>query len=96
MAVYALVELEIGNLEEMNPYVERVHSTIEAHGGRYLVRGGRAQVQEGGLGDYPTKVIVEFPSMQAAKTWYDSDEYQAILPYRTANSTGNFVWLEGV
>ncbi|MCA8950201.1 MAG: DUF1330 domain-containing protein, partial [Planctomycetes bacterium] len=43
-----------------------------------------------------TKVIVEFPSMQAAKTWYDSDEYQAILPYRTANSTGNFVWLEGV
>jgi len=96
MAVYALVELEITDLDGMGPYVESVAQTIEAHGGRYLVRGGHCEVQEGDMGEYPVKVIVEFPSMHAAKRWYGSAEYQAILPYRTENAAGNFIWLEGV
>jgi len=96
MAAYAIVELEIINMAGMTPYLERVPSTIEAHGGRYLVRAGETEVAEGGLGEYPLKVILEFPSMESAKGWYQSKEYQAILPYRTANSKGNFVWVEGI
>jgi len=34
-------------------------------------------------------------TMEAAKGWYDSEEYQAILPHRTANSRCKFIWLEG-
>ena len=96
MSVYALVELEVTNREGMGPYMEAVSATIAAHGGKYLVRGGRTEVVEGGLGEYPVKVIVEFPTMAAAKGWYDSREYQAILPHRTRNSECNFVWVEGV
>ena len=95
MAVYALVELEITNMEGMAPYMEAVPGTIEAHGGKYLVRAGETEVAEGGLGEYPLKVVLEFPSMEAAKGWYDSPEYQAILKHRTDNSRANFVWVEG-
>jgi uncharacterized protein (DUF1330 family) len=96
MTAYALVELEISDEAGMAPYFEAVPGTIAAHGGKYLVRAGNTEVAEGGLGEYPRKVILEFPSMTAAKGWYNSPEYQAILPYRTKNSKGNFVWVEGV
>ena len=96
MAVYALIELEITNMDGMGPYLATVSDTIAKHGGKYLVRGGNTEVVEGGLGQYPVKVILEFPSMNAAKSWYNSAEYQAILPHRTANSKCNFIWAEGV
>lgn len=95
MAVYALVELEITNMDGMGPYMSAVSDTITNHGGKYLVRAGNTEVVEGGLGEYPVKVILEFPSMEAAKSWYNSAEYQAILPHRKANSKCNFVWAEG-
>ncbi|HEV2364983.1 MAG TPA: DUF1330 domain-containing protein [Caulobacteraceae bacterium] len=96
MTAYALIELEITNMDAMRPYIEAVSETIAAHGGRYLVRAGPTEVAEGALGQYPTKVVLEFPSMAAAKAWYNSKEYQAILPLRTRNSKCNFVWAEGV
>jgi len=96
MTAYALVELQITNMGGMKPYIEAVSGTIAAHGGKSLVNPRAAEVAEGGLGEYPLKVIIEFPTMAAAKAWYNSAEYQAILPYRTDNSKGNFIWLEGV
>ena len=95
MTVYALVELEITNMEGMRPYMEAVSDTVVSHGGRYLVRAGNTEVVEGSVGEYPLKVILEFPSMSAAKGWYNSREYQAILPHRMKNSKCNFIWAEG-
>ena len=96
MAVYALIELEITNMEAMGPYIEAVPEMIAAHGGKYLARAGDTEVVEGGLGEYPLKVILEFPTMEAAKGWYHSSEYQAVHSCRAKNSKCNFVWVEGV
>ena len=96
MTVYALVELEITNLDGMAPYIKAVAGTIAAHGGKYLVSAGKTEVAEGGVGPYPVKVVLEFPSMVAAKGWYHSAAYQAILPHRLNNSKGNFIWVDGV
>ena len=96
MAAYALVELEITNLDGLWPYIEAVRATIAAHGGRYLVSAGITEVAEGSLGQYPVKVVLEFSSIAAGKGWYNSVEYQTILPHRTKNSKCNFVWAEGV
>jgi len=96
MTVYALIELEITNMDGMGPYLAGVSDTIAAHGGKYLVRAGATEVVEGGMGQYPVKVVLEFPTMAQAKAWYASPEYQAILPHRTNNSKCNFVWAEGV
>ena len=43
MAAYAIVELEITNMEGMAPYMEAVPDTVAAHGGKYLVRAGETE-----------------------------------------------------
>lgn len=96
LAVYALVELKVADRGAMAPYIDAVEETITAHGGRFLVRAGATEVVEGSIGEFPVKVVVEFPSMDVARGWYASREYQAILPDRLNNSTGNFIWVEGV
>ncbi len=41
-------------------------------------------------------VLIEFPDMDKARAWYESDAYQAILPMRTDNMDGTAVLLQGV
>ena len=96
MAAYAMVEITVSNNDGMGPYREKVADTVAAHGGKYLVLGGATEVMEGNIGQHPTKVLLEFPSMDAARNWYNSPEYQAILPARLESATANFVLVEGV
>ena len=96
MAAYVLVEVSVTDKEKMMPYIEAVDATVTNHGGRYLVRSPDAEVVEGNIGQHPLKVLLEFPDMVKAKEWYASSEYQAIIPFRTDNSTGNMLFIEGV
>ena len=96
MSAYALVEVTITDPEGMSEYRDKVPATVEAHGGKYLVMSDAVKVLEGSVGEHPIKVILEFPSIEAAQGWYDSSEYQAIIPSRTANSTGNFLLVDGI
>lgn len=95
MAAYAMVELTINDMEKMGPYMEQVGATVDAHGGKYLIRGQAAEILEGNAGEHPLKVILEFPDLAAAKGWYDSAEYQAIIKARTDNSVANFLLIDG-
>ena len=70
-------------------------ASIAAHGGRYIVRGGEAERFEG-EGPAGRNVVVEFPSLAAAKDWYNSPEYQEALRIRLAASTGALVMVDGV
>ena len=36
-------------------------------------------------------VVLKFPSKQAAQDWYNSEEYQAIVPTRTAAMDATFI-----
>lgn len=96
MTTYALVELTINDADGMSPYIEKVSDTIAAHGGKYLIRAPDTEVLEGTVGQHPLKVVLEFPDRAAAKAWYASPEYQAILPARLKNSVGNFLLVDGV
>lgn len=96
MAAYVMVEVEIYNMEAVGPYVTAVDETIAAHGGKFMIRLGDIEVIEGGVGEYPLKTVIEFPSAEDAKSWYESPEYQAIVRYRTDNSKCNFLIVQGV
>jgi uncharacterized protein (DUF1330 family) len=41
-------------------------------------------------------VILEFPDDAAVDRWYNSPEYQKILPHRLQNSTGRLFTVEGM
>jgi uncharacterized protein (DUF1330 family) len=95
MAAYFVVELEVTDPAAFEDYRKRVAATITAHGGRYLVRGGALESVEGGWAP-KRMVILEFPSLAQAKTWYGSPEYQELLKLRLRSSKAKVVLVEGV
>ena len=94
MAAYVLAEIEIVNPEGYKEYTKAVPATITQYGGKFLHRGGNIEVLEG---DWPQRrrVIIEFPSMAAAKAWWDSPEYEKPKAMRRANSKGRLLLLDG-
>ena len=94
MAAYVLAEVEITNAEGYKEYAQVVPATIAQYGGKFLHRGGNVEPLEG---DWPKlrRVLIEFPSLQAAKAWFDSPEYEKPKAMRKANSKGRLLLLEG-
>lgn len=95
MAAYLIANITIHDAEKFERYRELVPPVIAAHGGRYLVRGGTMEMKEGAL---PLRrlVILEFPSMQAARAFYDSPAYAPLLRLRLEATTSDVVLVEGV
>ena len=95
MPAYVLAEVEITNPEGYKEYGAMVPATIQKYGGRFLVRGGKAHTLEG---DWPERrrVIIEFPTVEAARKWWDSPEYEKPKALRRANSNGRLILIEGV
>jgi uncharacterized protein (DUF1330 family) len=95
MPAYFVAEIEITNQAGFEPYRAAVPTTIAQYGGRYLTRGSTVELIEGG--PEPKRVVIlEFADVAAIKRWYDSAEYQEILPLRLANSSGRGFIVEGV
>jgi uncharacterized protein (DUF1330 family) len=88
---YFFVEIEITDRAAYEAYRTGVPDIIAAHGGRILVRGEDPQPFDGAV-PHRRRVIVEFDSPEAVKTFYDSDAYQAVLPIRL-NASNGFVCL---
>ena len=94
MPCYTIVHLTVTNPEGFAKYQARVPPTIDQYGGRYLVRGGDATDLEGEM-PHPRHVVLEFADREAVERWYNSPEYQEILPIRLANSEGCATIVDG-
>ncbi|WP_433607716.1 DUF1330 domain-containing protein [Dactylosporangium sp. CA-139114] len=80
--------------DDVLEYLERIQGTLDPFGGRFLVHGPPVEVREG---EWPgTVVIIEFPTLDAARSWYDSPAYQEILHLRTDHIAGSAILFEGV
>jgi uncharacterized protein (DUF1330 family) len=95
MAAYVIVDLTVTDLPTMEEYRKQVPATLAKYGGRFLVRGGAHQTVEG---DWkPNRIVVlEFPSMEQAKRWYDSEEYRDPKAMRLRAGRANMIMVEGV
>ena len=95
MKGYVVANVHVENPSAYEHYRSRTAEVIAQYGGRILVRGGAVEVVEGdpGIGRL---VILEFPSVEAAWRFYESPEYQAILPDRLNNATSTLFVVNGV
>lgn len=94
MPAYFVAEIEISDPIGMEPYRTVVPPPLAQYGGQFLTGGGATELLEGG--SEPKRVVIpEFAETAAVKRWYDSAEYQKILPIRLANSTGRAFIVEG-
>lgn len=91
-AVAHLREVELG--PAIVEYLQRIDSTLEPYGGRFVVHGATPELLEG---DWPGHlVVIGFPSREQARSWYDSPAYREILPLRTEHSVGEAILVDGV
>ena len=95
MAAYLIVDIEVTDPVVIEEYRKRVPATLEKYGGKFLARGGKFEKLEGAW--QPKRmVLIEFPSMEQAKRWYDSEEYREPKALRLKGSKGNLILVEGV
>jgi uncharacterized protein (DUF1330 family) len=95
MAAYVISEVEARHSADLATYRTLAAQSIARYGGRYLVRGGTAELAEG---EPPPKVIVivEFPTMARLREWYASPEYAEALKVRRTALERRLVFVEGV
>jgi uncharacterized protein (DUF1330 family) len=94
MAAYFIAEIEVTNPTEYDRYRPLAGATIAQYGGKFLCRGGKVEILEGG-GTPKRLVVIEFADSAAAHRWYDSPEYQEALKIRLSASTGRVMLVEG-
>jgi uncharacterized protein (DUF1330 family) len=78
----------------MDTYNGIARHSLEGHPATLLALYGEQQVLEGP--DHEGVVILEFPSLQEAKAWYDSPAYQAAIRHRRAASEYRVFIVEGL
>jgi uncharacterized protein (DUF1330 family) len=75
-------------------YMREIDETLAPFGGEFIVHGGHIEAVEGQWdGDL---VIIRFPDRASALQWYESADYQRILPLRTENSRSMAAIVDGV
>jgi uncharacterized protein (DUF1330 family) len=95
MPAYLIAAVNVTNPDAYAGYAKLAGPAIEQHGGRYLVRGGKLDVLEGGW-PHARTVVVEFGSVEQARNCYRSVEYQAARAKRLGAADFNMVVIEGV
>jgi uncharacterized protein (DUF1330 family) len=95
VTAYVIYQGEVFDPERYEQYKVRAAESIAAAGGWYIVRGGDVDVLEG---DPPAgrTVVIEFPTMQAARAWYDSETYAAARAMRAGAARARMYVVGGV
>lgn len=95
MSAYVIVEIEVTDPVGYEEYKKQAAATVHQYGGKYIVRGGKAEVLEG---DWKPKriVVLQFDSMERAKEWLNCEEYREPRKMRHATAKTNMILVEGI
>ncbi len=94
MSAYVIVEVSIHDHDLYEQYKKLTPAAVSAFDGRFVVRGGQTQSLEGDWN--PERfVILEFPSMERAREWYNSDQYTHARLIRQRASHAKMLLVEG-
>ena len=96
MKAYLLAEVKAADAPALATGDELAAAAIARHGGRCLADGGRSEVLEGKWQAPERLLIVEFDSLQQAKRFYDSPEYQQARAARGDAAAMNMLVVEGL
>lgn len=95
MAAYIVVDCEVTDPAKYEDYKKLAPEAIAKHGGRYLARGGQTAMLEGEW--RPNRVVIlEFPSLDAARKFYTSVEYTAARRARAGAAKMDIIAVEGI
>jgi uncharacterized protein (DUF1330 family) len=95
MSAYVIAQIIVRDMGTYARYRELAPASIAAYGGKYLARGGTTETLTGGW--RPERlVILEFPTMERAREWWDSPEYADAKVLREASADAEIVLTDGL
>ena len=81
MVAYVVVQAKVKNPEKLAEYAKAAGDTVAAHGGRISVCASVLETMTGEA-DFDRFILLEFPDADTARGWYQSADYQALIPNR--------------
>ena len=95
MAAYVIVDIGVIDRDRYEEYKAAAPRSIAEFGGRYLARGGRAETLEGAW--TPSRIVIlEFPSYEQARAWWNSETYAPAKRLRHATARTKMILVDGV
>ena len=95
MPAYIIVEIEVLDSVGYEEYKELAGASVAKYGGKYIIRGGKTEVLEGGW--QPKRIVVlEFESAKRAKEWLNCEEYREPRKMRHRTARANMILVEGM
>lgn len=93
MPVYLVSNVEVFDREQFLKYQKPGRAAVFQYGGKFLAEGAGPELLEG---DWEPKrmAVVEFPDAEAARTFYNSPEYQAARQHRLPAANFNIVLVD--
>lgn len=94
MPAFVFVEINIIDHKLYEEYKKLTPKTVSDFGGKFIVRGGKTEVLEGDP-SHNRMVLLEFPSIDEAQAWWNSQEYTRARLIRQRAATTRMILLEG-
>ena len=94
-AAYVIFDVNINDPQQYGEYRQLAAPTVSQYSGRYIVRGGEACNLEGEW-DPKRIVVLQFDTIEQARTWYESPEYRAARALRERCANASAIIVQGV
>jgi uncharacterized protein (DUF1330 family) len=95
MTAYAVGQLRDVQMNDgIVDYLRGIDATLEPFEGHFVIHGGPRELLEGSPAD--DLIVIAFPTKAAARAWYASPAYQALIPLRVQGAKGDIYLIDGV
>ncbi|QQS37771.1 MAG: DUF1330 domain-containing protein [Ignavibacteriales bacterium] len=95
MSAYMIVEVDVKDHVRYEDYKKLTPASLLAYGGKFIARGGNAELIEGN--DKPKRIVIlQFENSERAKAWWNSPEYADAKKLRHATAETRMILVEGV
>jgi uncharacterized protein (DUF1330 family) len=95
MPAYIIAEISIHNPLEYEDYKKLTPQSLKPFDGKFIVRGGKAEILEGEW--KPERIVtIEFPTLEKAKAWWNSEGYAPAKALRQRTSYTKMILVPGV
>lgn len=88
MTAFIIVDLTVKNKDLLSEYSALAAQTLIPFDGEFIAKGAIESLH--GESAYTTKVVIQFPSRENAQNWYQSKDYQQIIPIRDEAMNSQF------
>jgi uncharacterized protein (DUF1330 family) len=95
MSAFVIADITVNDPERYEEYKKLAPPAIAAYGGKYLARGGKSEKLEGNW-EPDRVVILKFESIEKAKEWIDSPEYNEARALRHKTASSNMIVVEAL